>query len=39
MYKLKKLTRFKIAEYTNPEIDVFNKEVLNENYIIVNSTT
>ena len=27
-----------MAEYTNPEIDVFNKEVLNENYTIVNST-
>ena len=26
-----------MAEYTNPEIDVFNKEVLNENYTIVNS--
>ena len=28
----------RLAEYTNPEIDVFNKEVLNENYTIVNST-
>lgn len=27
----------RLAEYTNPEIDVFNKEVLNENYTIVNS--
>ena len=27
-----------MAEYTNPEIDVFGKEVLNENYTIVNST-
>ena len=26
-----------MAEYTNPEIDVKNKEVLNENYTIVNS--
>ena len=26
-----------MAEYTNPEIDVFNKEVLSENYTIVNS--
>ena len=26
-----------MAEYTNPQIDVFNKEVLNENYTIVNS--
>jgi len=28
----------RLAEYTNPEIDVFAKEVLNENYTIVNST-
>ena len=27
----------RLAEYTNPEIDVQNKEVLNENYTIVNS--
>ena len=27
----------RLAEYTNPEIDVFNKEILNENYTIVNS--
>ena len=27
----------RLAEYTNPEIDVKNKEVLNENYTIVNS--
>ena len=27
----------RLAEYTNPEIDVFNKDVLNENYTIVNS--
>ena len=27
----------RLAEYTNPEIDVFNKEVLNKNYTIVNS--
>ena len=27
----------RLAEYTNPEIDVFNKKVLNENYTIVNS--
>ena len=26
-----------MAEYTNPEIDVFAKEVLNKNYTIVNS--
>ncbi len=26
-----------MAEYTNPEIDVQNKEVLNKNYTIVNS--
>ena len=28
----------RLAEYTNPEIDVFDKDVLNENYTIVNST-
>ena len=27
----------RLAEYTNPEIDVFNRDVLNENYTIVNS--
>ena len=27
----------RLAEYTNPEIDVFSKKVLNENYTIVNS--
>ena len=27
----------RLAEYTNPEIEVKNKEVLNENYTIVNS--
>ena len=27
----------RLAEYTNPEIDVYNKDVLNENYTIVNS--
>ena len=27
----------RLAEYTNPEIDVFSKEVLNEKYTIVNS--
>tara|TARA_Y100000591_G_C21689502_1_gene622348 strand:+ start:282 stop:869 length:588 start_codon:yes stop_codon:yes gene_type:complete len=27
----------RLAEYTNPEIDVFDKEVLNTNYTIVNS--
>ena len=27
----------RLAEYTNPEIDVFNKEILSENYTIVNS--
>jgi phospholipid transport system substrate-binding protein len=27
----------RLAEYTNPEIDVFSKEVLNKNYTIVNS--
>ena len=28
----------RLAEYTNPEIDVFGKEILNKNYTIVNST-
>ena len=28
----------RLAEYTNPEIDVLSKEVLNKNYTIVNST-
>ncbi len=28
----------RLAEYTNPEIDVFAKVVLNKNYTIVNST-
>ncbi len=27
----------RLAEYTNPEIDVKNKELINENYTIVNS--
>ncbi len=27
----------RLAEYTNPEIDVYAKEVLNQNYTIVNS--
>jgi phospholipid transport system substrate-binding protein len=27
----------RLAEYTNPEIDVFAKEVINKNYTIVNS--
>ncbi len=27
----------RLAEYTNPEIDVINKEKLNDNYTIVNS--
>ena len=27
----------RLSEYTNPEIDVFSKEVLGENYTIVNS--
>ena len=27
----------RLAEYTNPEIDVFGKEILNKNYTIVNS--
>ena len=27
----------RLAEYTNPEIDVYDKKVLNENYTIVNS--
>ena len=28
----------RLAEYTNPEIDVTGKEILNKNYTIVNST-
>ena len=28
----------RLAEYTNPEIDVYGKEVLNKNYTIVSST-
>ena len=28
----------RLAEYTNPEIDVYGKKILNENYTIVNST-
>ena len=28
----------RLAEYTNPEIDVNGKEIINENYTIVNST-
>ncbi len=28
----------RLAEYTNPEIDVFAKEILNKNYTIVKST-
>ncbi len=28
----------RLAEYTNPEINVYSKEVLNKNYTIVNST-
>tara|TARA_B100000073_G_scaffold153025_1_gene126260 strand:- start:1085 stop:1672 length:588 start_codon:yes stop_codon:yes gene_type:complete len=28
----------RLAEYTNPEIDVYGKEKLNDNYTIVNST-
>ena len=28
----------RLAEYTNPEIDVYSKETLNKNYTIVNST-
>ena len=27
----------RLAEYTNPEIDVLSKEKLNDNYTIVNS--
>tara|TARA_B100001121_G_scaffold266495_1_gene249167 strand:+ start:30 stop:620 length:591 start_codon:yes stop_codon:yes gene_type:complete len=27
----------RLSEYTNPEIDVFSKEILSENYTIVNS--
>ena len=26
-----------MAEYTNPEIEVYNKQILNKNYTIVNS--
>ena len=28
----------RLSEYTNPEINVYSKEVLNQNYTIVNST-
>ncbi len=28
----------RLAEYTNPEIDVYGKQILNKNYTIVNST-
>ncbi len=28
----------RLAEYTNPEIDVYGKDILNEKYTIVNST-
>ena len=28
----------RLSEYTNPEIDVYAKDILNENYTIVNST-
>ena len=28
----------RLAEYTNPEIDVSDKEIINDNYTIVNST-
>ena len=35
-YFLKRFSS-RLAEYTNPEIEVKNKEVLNENYTIVNS--
>ncbi len=28
----------RLAEYTNPEIDVYGKKILNKNYTIVNST-
>ena len=28
----------RLSEYTNPEIDVYGKDVLNNNYTIVNST-
>ena len=28
----------RLAEYTNPEIDVYGKEMINDNYTIVNST-
>ena len=37
MYFLKSFSS-RLAEYTNPEINVFSKEVLNKNYTIVNST-
>ena len=36
LYFLKSFSS-RLAEYTNPEIDVYNKVVLNENYTIVNS--
>ena len=36
LYFLKSFSS-RLAEYTNPEIDVFNKEKLNDNYTIVNS--
>ncbi len=36
LYFLKSFSS-RLAEYTNPEIDVFGKEVLNKNYTIVNS--
>ena len=36
LYFLKSFSS-RLAEYTNPEIDVFGKEILNENYTIVNS--
>ena len=35
-YSLKSFSS-RLAEYTNPEIDVFNKKILNKNYTIVNS--
>ena len=35
-YFLKRFSS-RLSEYTNPEIDVFSKEVLSENYTIVNS--
>ena len=34
----KKVFSSRLAEYTNPEINVYDKEKLNENYTIVNST-